>query len=474
MLSLNKSIYMRAALIGAALLYVRFISPEFARGTSATDHPYIGFVFALMIAGGIWISFIPLLKRRLVRAAPRRLLLIIFALALTFRALFFGSTPIYEDDWNRYLWDGYVTTQSINPYIYSPDDVLAASPEGAEDLARLSRLSRNNGDYAALVNSGEFTTIYPPAAMAVFTLAALIDPLNLDVLRVLLWLSEALTLFLMVKALTIFGRSPIWMALYAFNPLVIYAGMNAAHMDVLLLPLLLTCLITIKARPYLAAIALSFAAAVKIWPLLLAPILFRSWLRHPRTYISAAALVAALSFLLLLPLLLALGEASGTTAYASSWQRSTYLFPLIDQAIGLMTGHWSTAARLLIAAACIGLSLWLGFKPVLGGKSKAELLRGLPVHLLLLTFVFFTLSPTGFPWYLIWLLAFFPFAPYYSVAAFTVLLPLYYVRYVLGTKGIYLIYTDWLVPLQFGVPIGLFMLELTRGHWKDTYDISKH
>ncbi len=469
MIKIDRAIYLRAALIGAALLCVRLISADFARGTTTHQHPYMMFVALLILAGCVWMSLIPLIKRALPEQRIGRLVLIIFAIGLGFRALFFGSTPIYEDDWNRYLWDGYAAVQGINPYLYSPNDIQAAATSSDSDLSKLAQLSAGNGHFVSRINSGEYTTIYPPVAIGVFALAALIDPLNLDILRVLFWLSEALTMFLMVKALTVFGRSPIWMALYALNPLIIYAGINAAHMDVLLLPFLLASLILIKARPFWAAAALSCAAAVKLWPLLLAPVLFRSWLSRPKVYIASAILTAVLSLALVLPLLLALGGASGTTAYAASWQRNTYLFPLIDQAIGLTTGHWSSLARIIIAIFCISLSLWLGFKPLLKRQSPLVLMNALPLHLLLLTLVFFLLSPTGFPWYLIWLFAFFPFAPRYSVAALTVMLPIYYLRYAIGEQNNYLLFTDWLIPLQFGIPIGLLLLELSRGYWKDSY-----
>ena len=403
-----------------------------------------------------------------------QLLLIIFTLGLAARALFFGSTPIYEDDWNRYLWDGFVAAHHENPYKHSPENIylLGASAEQLpaqeipESLHKLSRLSEENGDFVRRINSPQYTTIYPPAAVAVFTAAAYIGPLNLDVLRIFFWLSEALTLFLMMKALTVYGRSPLWMTLYALNPLIIYAGMNAAHMDILLLPALLGALIAIKTRPFVSAVLLSIAAAIKIWPLLLAPIYYRHWLKRPAIYVGAALMIALLSLLFLWPLLAALGEESGTSAYAATWQRSTYLYPLIDEFIGKLTGYWSTPARLLIAASCIGLSLWLGFKPLHGQWSREKLIDSLPLHLLLVTFIFFLLSPTGFPWYLIWLFAFLPFAPRYSAAMLTVLLPIYYVRYALGELNIYAVYTDWLVPLQFSIPLGLLLLELTRGDWR--------
>lgn len=474
MLKSHRDIYVRAALIGAALLCVRLISGDFGPGSHTANQPYLLFVGALIFAGAVWFSFLPLIKKMQTKAVNGRLLLIIFTLGLAARALFFGSTPIYEDDWNRYLWDGYVAAQNENPYIHSPENIRLAGAASAqslsqdipESLQKLSRLSQQNGDFARRINSPQYTTIYPPVAVAVFTAAAYIGPLNLDVLRIVFWLCEALTLFLMMKALTAYGRSPLWMTLYALNPLIIYAGMNAAHMDVLLLPALLGALITIKSRPFISAVLLSLAAAIKIWPLLLAPLYYRHWIRRPAIYIGAALMIAALSLLLLWPLLSALGEASGTSAYAATWQRSTYLYPLIDEFIGKLTGYWSAPARLLIAAICIGLSLWLGFKPVINQWSRDKLIDNLPRHLLLVTLVFFLLSPTGFPWYLIWLFAFLPFAPRYSAAMLTVLLPIYYVRYALGEQNIYAVYTDWLVPLQFAIPLGLLLLELTRGEWR--------
>lgn len=484
--------FLSAVPIGTALFCLRLISPEFVRGTAATEHPVAVLLAAMLIAGVVWLALIPLIKK--ITASPSdkiyipRLLGFTVICGLAFRAMFFGSTPIYEDDWNRYLWDGAAVVQGINPYLYSPQQViqtpfyptqeefLKAQPskkyasQAEADLAALSQFSANNNFFVVRINSPAVTTIYPPVAMSVFAAAARIDFLNLDVLRVFFWLTEALTLFLMIKALDLYGRSPLWSALYALNPLIIYSGMNAAHMDVILLPFLLLVLLWVKRRPVLAAMALSGAAAVKLWPLLLAPIIFRSYIRQPVKLIGLALLTAGLSAALLAPMLLAIDGSSGTGAYAATWQRNTYLFPLIDEAIGRMSGFWGTPARLFIAAFCAGLSLWLAFMPIFKNKSETQLYESLPLHLLLLTFVFFLLSPTGFPWYIIWLFAFFPFVPRYSVGLLTVLLAIYYGRYYLGETNNYGLFTDWLIPFQFGLPLLLFLLELTRGHWSYSHD----
>ena len=37
-----------------------------------------------------------------------------------------SSAPILEDDYYRYLWDGAVVVNGLNPYAYSPAEVLRA------------------------------------------------------------------------------------------------------------------------------------------------------------------------------------------------------------------------------------------------------------------------------------------------------------------------------------------------------------
>ena len=117
------------ALIGAVLFWIRYLSADFYLGTTTTDHPYILFTACLIGAGLIWTALIPSFKNwtQKIHSNSTNItasLGLLIALGLGFRAIFFGSIPIYEDDWNRYVWDGVVVTQGQSPYIYSPDDIL--------------------------------------------------------------------------------------------------------------------------------------------------------------------------------------------------------------------------------------------------------------------------------------------------------------------------------------------------------------
>ncbi len=445
---------MGSALIGLALLSVRLIASEFRPGTTTPDHPVVLLVTLLLLAGFVWLALIPILARfRAPAIETRRLALIGILIGLSFRAMFLGSTPIYEDDWNRYLWDGAVITQGVNPYLYAPGDIQLGSNN--ETLIRLKALSSDNGDFVKRINNPQLTTIYPPMAQVVFALAAMIKPFDLDVLRGLYWLSELLALLLLVKALSLFGRSPLWVWLYALNPMVIFTVFNGLHMDILLVPFILGSLILVRSRPMMASLCLACAVAIKLWPLILGPVLFRAYRQRFLRFVGYGAVLGGVSLLLCLPLLLHLGENSGLSAYSGTWQRSSFLFPYLETLFSYVIKDSPLVSRIFIGT-CVSLVVfWYAFKRDIDSQD-------LPLACLVVTLVLYLLSPTGFPWYIIWFAFFIPFVPSYGVALLCVMVSLYYSRFWFGEAGQYDIYLNMLVPLQFGLPILIIIYEAFR------------
>jgi len=260
----------------------------------------------------------------------------------------------------------------------------------------------------------------------------------------------------LIKTLQAYERDPKWALLYALNPLLIYSGFNVAHMDVILVPLILLTMLWVKRRaPVKAATALSLAAAVKLWPLLLAPIFFRAWRRSPVFYLGIAALTAVLSAIFNLPLLLSIGDDSGLVAYSGEWQRSSFIFPLIFAVFEPFTTAPGQISRVLVAVIVTLISLYYGF------VKKADD-QTLPLALIVTTGALLFLSPTGYPWYLYWAFVFIPFVPSYGLTILSGLIALYYVRYAMGERGVYDLYSNLVVPLQFGIPLLVIAFEVYR------------
>ena len=442
-----------AALIGAALLYVHSISVGFVLGTDTFSHPYKSFAGALIFAGLVWMLLIPALKR--ISNFPKTAFLVLILIGTFFRVAFMGSTPIYEDDWNRYLWDGAVTVQGTNPYEYSPKSTFAVKFDAPDELKSLQVLSVENGNFTTRINNPHLTTIYPPVAMGVFTLAAVIKPFNLDVLRAIYLVIELGTLWLLFKTLSAYGREPFWALLYWLNPMLIYSVYNAGHMDIILVPFLMGALYLAKRKPLWASLALGLAAAVKIWPLILGPVLLRSHRKSLMTYIGGGMIMGLTALILLFPMLQTLGENSGLQAYAGGWQRSSFVFGYLESGLAFTGENVGRLARLAVAGMLTALALWLAFKRTANDEV-------LPAYLMIIPLCLFLLSPTGYPWYIIWFLPFLPFFPLYGAGLLTVTVTLYYVRYAMGERDLYDVYTSYVIPLQFGLPIIILLWEFYK------------
>lgn len=99
--------------------------------------------------------------------------------AVAFRVAMLSSAPRFSDDIWRYVWDGHVQTQGLNPYQYAPADPALVELHTA---------------IHPLINHPEVPTIYPPAAQLVFAFVALLGG-GVFGLRLVMIAAEALTLY---------------------------------------------------------------------------------------------------------------------------------------------------------------------------------------------------------------------------------------------------------------------------------------
>ena len=440
-----------AVILAGSLFAVWGLTSEFAPETFTTDNPVIRFCIAFMISGLAWCAILVILRRD--SQSIRAMLPVFLLLGLCLRLMFFNSTPVYENDYKRYLWDGSVAASGEDPYRFSPTEVFEASKPGARsipDLARLAVRSNQADLFTSEINSPDLTTIYPPAAQAVFVAAYWIAPYQPWGLKLVFLVMEILGLIAIIAGLRARNLSLNWSAAYWLNPVIIFTTYNGIHMDVLLVAPLMAALLWVGRHPFRAAVMLSVAAAIKIWPLLLAPVLFREWRKRPAIYGGVAILVGGLTLTSLAPMLLTLKADSGLSAYSANWTNSSFLFPGLRDVLGVISESPDRIARYVIAASLTALSLWLGF-------AKPQDRTTVPAHLMVLSAAFIFLSPTGYPWYFIWFLMFLPFALNHwsarGLALLTIGSAAYYARFKIGEAGNYDIYSKLLLPLEFGIPL---------------------
>ncbi len=409
-------------------------------------------VVGLMMAGGVAYMTLPAVLPRV--PLDRQAILVMLLVGLALRLVYLASAPIFEDDFYRYLWDGAAVAAGLDPFAVAPADVVAGVAP-AEWLA----LGEASGGVVERVTYPDLRTIYPALAQAVFLLAHLLEPWSLDALRLVLLTAEAVGLVVLLQLLRETGRSPLWAALYWWNPLIAKELVNSAHMDGILLPFVLgALLLAIRRRPVLASGLLALATAVKLWPVLLLPVLLRSWLGRPRQ------LFAAASGVLFLPVLLgALDDGSGFVAYGREWRRNAALFTLVWEGVNGLADYLAISrldagqlARLLAVGVVLALALALNIRPA---RDPIDLAR----RVLFVTAALFLVSPTGYPWYFTWFAPLLAILPVPGLMALTVMLPLYYLRFPLEARGQGEVFETVVVAVEFAPVLALLAWQALRG-----------
>ena len=197
--------------------------------------------------------------------------------AVGFRLCGLIGGPFYEDDFYRYLWDGYRFASAGTPYGAAPEEFFIDPAVPAVFQGVLDG-----------VNYPELPTIYAPVTQLVFLVAFWIKPASVAVLQAILIAVDVAVVALLVRLAP--ARNVL---LYAWCPLAIKEIAFTAHPDGVGVCLLLAAVVLARRRRWwIAAALLGLAVAAKTFALVLAPlILLRAWLRHWLLFVATAAAV---------------------------------------------------------------------------------------------------------------------------------------------------------------------------------------
>lgn len=467
--------------IGVALLAFRTASlaEQFTWGDTAhwADRPIPGVLLWWLVG---WLLYAAAL--RLGAALPPRVpsLIALLAIAAVARGAYFGTNPIQEDDAYRYLWDGQVVNEGVDPYRWSPAEVAGVNLSRAQreataltswrvdpgapeldappgDLKRLASLvpefrpgrvrtpSKNPAvENFRKINNAFVPTVYPPLNMPLFAACQRLWPWKLDGLRFAFLLLELASIALIWFALRAAGANPMWAAVYAWCPMVIKEMANSPHHDALVVCCLSAFLLcAVAERPRLAAAALALAVAAKLYPLALLPVLLAwAWRRDRRSAVAAGGVFAAVLLACYAPFLHA-HTFRGAGVFASSWGSNAGVFTLIENAFKAMP-HGSEKLTTLIGEGTKAelYSRIVAGAIIAGGVAAAALSNvprpsiapvgrswQLPFRCFLALAVGFAFSPAQHPWYFAGILPFVALFPYRSWVLLTALLGIYYLKF---------------------------------------------
>ncbi|WP_246050732.1 hypothetical protein [Leptospira langatensis] len=189
---------------------------------------------------------------------------------LVLRIILVFLLPIFEDDWARYLWDGFQTKQNGTPYGIAPEIFFSdPDPIHSEILSR--------------INHPDWPTIYAPILEIYFFIIHLFIPWKLWALKLFLLIPD-LALFYLIR--NKFGRSSA--LLYFWNPVLLKEIFLNAHPDILGIFLLFFSFVLVeKGRIKTGFFVWGLSLAAKNFGLLLFPFLVLSTMKRRNPFCSA-------------------------------------------------------------------------------------------------------------------------------------------------------------------------------------------
>lgn len=328
---------------------------------------------------------------------------VILAVALLLRFLFLFSPPQLSDDVYRYVWDGSNLLRGVNPYAAPPSDITP--------LPEIKAVH-------AIINHPDFITIYPPMSQLLFAGGTALGGTvtGFKTFLVLFDLGLCGLLVILLKQL----ESPPWPAvLYAWNPLPVLEIAGSGHVDGAGLTLLMgsICLLLMDLQKsadtarrrwpvLLSGVLLAGAVLVKLYPLVLTPVLVLL-IPAPRRVHFFAGFIGALAALLFPFMPQLTNMAASLDAYAQNWEFAGFVFNTLRSLIGSgAVARILSASGFLLITAAIVIRLYFRLKrersPNSGARQALEACY-------MITMVFLLLTPTLQPWYALSLAVFLPF-----------------------------------------------------------------
>ncbi len=419
----------RLALGGLTVVFAQMTLTWLTRELNHQTATSVSSVLPLLVGLAGPTAVLLVLAPRIALLRPCRLaVLIVFLAGLAMRLVWFGGPTPLEDDFQRYLWDGAVVASGLDPYRYPPEQFLGAEavPHEYSAVAAAGQETLNR------ISFPDLRTIYPSSAQFSFAIAHMIAPFSIEGLRIVFLFAEVTTFFLILAMLSVLKISALWSVLYWWNPMAAFSVVGLAHVDALVPAFVLAALLMmVRYRTYSAAAFLGIAAGVKIWPVLLLPLVLARVRREPLKLLITCVTFAIVLAAAIGPLALsALHPGSGLTAYALSWGNNNAFFAW---AVFLLSHLIDPASAERALRVFVGLSA-LAISTAVTRRADSS-----PRHLvgayLIVTAAVFYLSPAQFPWYAVWFLPLAAIVRNWPLLLASATLPFYYLFYPFWADG---------------------------------------
>lgn len=389
-------------------------------------------------------------------------------MAVVFRLIFIPAIPNLSQDFYRFIWDGRLSIQGINPYLTTVLQYLEAGQDTIVPQAQ--ELYAGMGD----LNASHYTN-YPPVNQLCFAIAGWLANSSIlgaaIVFRVLIIMADLGIIYFGKKLLERLSLPEYHIFIYALNPFIIIEMTGNLHFEPVMLFFMVWSLYLLHQQKWIGAgIMLAVSVSVKLIPLFFLPLFFQyfvfkkgdNWKNFGRSLKNIPKLVG---FYLVVILTIGLTFApflsesfiNNFSATIGLWfqnfefNASVYY---IIRWIGFQTVGWNIIGTVGKILPLITISVLLFITFFRRNTTSQSLITAM---LLTISF-YFLLSTTVHPWYVAMPLVLCVFTRYRFPLVWSATIILSYNAYRTSefTENL------WLVAVEYLVVAGYFIWELVR------------
>lgn len=348
----------------------------------------------------------------------------LFSVGLLSRFVFLFAEPNLSQDFYRFIWDGELVRNFLNPYVAVPNTLIS---ETNPIISNAEQLHQGMGGLSARHYSN-----YPPLNQLLFALATFLGGKSIlgaiIGLRSIIILADVGIFYFGRKLLKKLNKSPHLIFWYFLNPLILVELTGNLHFEGVMLFFFVWALYLISVHKWQwAAVVYACSISVKLVPLLFLP-LFLKHLKLKKS-ISFYSIIGVSSLLLFLPFYSSdfLANYSKTIGlWFSNFEFNASLWNVVKQ-IGIQFNAkpWElikTYGKVTPILTIITVVLFTFLR-------KNEKLPVLITSMLWVLALYYFQSATVHPWYIIFLVTLTIFTPYRFALIWSAMAVLSYYAY---------------------------------------------
>ncbi len=386
---------------------------------------------------------------------------LLVSVAFLARLVFLFAIPNLSQDFYRFIWDGRMLFEGLNPYLTLPETFIQHNNFPVNDALELY-----NGMGAM---NGSHYTNYPPINQLCFYIAALFSNesiLGAVVVMRLLIISADIGIYIYGKKLLKALNLPISnIFLYILNPFIIIELTGNLHFEsVMLFFLVIGLYLLHRKKWFFSSIMFALSISVKLIPLFFLPLFYQFFTREKTSFSAGIKKLLAFYFILLITTFLLFSPfvsldfianySNSVGLWFRNFEFNASIYYVAREIGYLFRGYNEIAVigKIMPTIAVISLLIFTFYK-----RSRFQTQELIVAMLLSLSVYYFT-TTTMHPWYLASLLLLSLFTKYKFPLVWSIIIILSYQAYANTPWKENL----WLISIEYAILYLYFFIELKK------------